>query len=392
MNSSQLYIDGCWTKAGVASCVHVKGPQVDLLFDCGVNESEIASANHVFISHGHLDHAGACVLHARSRALSHQPATYYIPEIIQEPLQQVKQAFEVMDDRTIPMNIKVVKPGDIITLTAQYKVHVFPTIHRVPSQGYAVYHVSKGKLLPEYEGKTPAEIKALKSQGISIISPPIETLDVVYTGDTTFEGVMTNPLVFGARILIMECTYLDGPQEKALQWSHIHIADIVQNYELFQNENIVLVHLSQKYSFNRAVELIRLQLPDELLDRVQVNLKTFGSNEVLTDVSDNKWSHAKQTRPGWGWVNRSNQGYFRDNKGNGNQWKSKKSRDSGYDRNHAVQPPPPPSAPVAYTEIQEVYQQQQRWNYQGNNSTSGGRNRKAAFRQSSTYHHNPYQG
>lgn len=300
---SCLQVVGAWTKAGVASCVHVKGPQLDLLFDCGINDSNIASADHVLISHGHLDHAGACVLHARGRALTHQPATYYVPAVIAEPMQQVKKAFETMDDREIPMHIKIVQPGDIIKIGSQYKIQVFETVHRVPSQGFAIYRCSKGKLLPEYSNKTPNELKELRLQGIDIISPPIETLDTVYTGDTIFEGLLKNPFVFQAPVLITECTYLDGAREKAGKWSHIHIEDIVEYADLFQNQILILVHLSQKYSCNRAIELLRLQLPESLIDRVLVSLHSFGAREMLTKVSDERWSRARGAVAGWGWTN-----------------------------------------------------------------------------------------
>jgi ribonuclease Z len=323
VSDSVLRITGAWTKAGVASCVHLEGPHFKLLFDCGVNDSAITSADHVFISHGHLDHAGACVLHARSRALTHAPATYYIPAVIAEPMAQVKKAFEQMDDREIPMNIKIVKPSDIISIGSQYLVKVFETIHRVPSQGYAIYRLSKGKLLPAYSDLTQNELKALRSQGVNIISSPIETLDTVYTGDTTFQGVLNNPFILQAPVLIMECTYLDGAREKANTWSHVHIEDIVEFASMFQNRQLVLVHLSQKYSCSRALELLRLQLPDDLVERVVVNLRSFGSSEMLTKINDHRWSKARNHVAGWGWTNSQHANRGQD-----------KYHESGYRQNH----------------------------------------------------------
>jgi hypothetical protein len=49
-----------WSEAGVMSCIQVKGESKydNFLFDCGLYEQETISANHVFITHGHLDHIG----------------------------------------------------------------------------------------------------------------------------------------------------------------------------------------------------------------------------------------------------------------------------------------------------------------------------------------------
>lgn len=51
--------------------IHVKGigKQCDILFDCGILDEEMLSAKHIFISHGHIDHVGACVSHARGERI-----------------------------------------------------------------------------------------------------------------------------------------------------------------------------------------------------------------------------------------------------------------------------------------------------------------------------------
>jgi ribonuclease Z len=68
--------------------VHVRGAgkDINILFDCGhLDESEYA-AKHVFISHGHVDHIGACIIHARGKAMRGKPATYYVPSHCVDPL------------------------------------------------------------------------------------------------------------------------------------------------------------------------------------------------------------------------------------------------------------------------------------------------------------------
>lgn len=84
--TAQFRIIDAWTKAGfekllalfkildelilpsgIASYVHVQGTAKDdtVLFDCGQLTTQNMLAKYVFITHGHIDHIGACVSHAR---------------------------------------------------------------------------------------------------------------------------------------------------------------------------------------------------------------------------------------------------------------------------------------------------------------------------------------
>ena len=41
-----------------------------VLFDCGLLTTEGICCNSVFITHGHIDHVGACISHARGEKSS----------------------------------------------------------------------------------------------------------------------------------------------------------------------------------------------------------------------------------------------------------------------------------------------------------------------------------
>lgn len=176
-----LNVTGAWTKAGIASCVRVQGSNKhdDFLFDCGFLNSETILSKYVFISHGHIDHVGSCISHARARSLSGSVAEYYVPHDIVKHLNDAKKAFEKLDNSTIPMTIIGVGPGDTFAFGSNMKVKVFPTCHRVPSQGYAVFVKKKGELLPEMRGLSGAEIKELKLMGQAILGPETEELQMV---------------------------------------------------------------------------------------------------------------------------------------------------------------------------------------------------------------------
>ncbi len=107
----QLSVVGAWTKAGVSSCVHVKGINKgdDLLLDCGTCEPSTFSVKAVLVTHGHIDHAGCCINHARGLALTNKTPTYYVPEQIVDPLTTALHAYEAMNEAEIPMDIQSVK-------------------------------------------------------------------------------------------------------------------------------------------------------------------------------------------------------------------------------------------------------------------------------------------
>eukprot|EP01039_Chlorochromonas_danica_P010908 gene10908-12122_t len=329
-----LHIKGAWTKAGVVSCVHIQGEdhrKDDILFDCGVIEEGITSAKAVLISHGHTDHIGAAVVHARAKAFSGSPATYYVPHAIKDSLLKVKEGFEEMDGTTIPMHIVPIGPGDELMITKNVKVKVIPTDHRVPSQGYALYTLRPPRLLPQYQSLSSEEIGHLRKQGVTITTPVQEVLEMVYTGDTTFQGLLQpqNAFIFQAPTLIMELTYLDRDHGKAIQYGHVHIEDIIQHADLFQNENIVFVHLSQKYRISTALEILRERLPSSIAERAKVSLKSFGASQMLTDVIENR-------------SNSASRGSYSSNGGSGGSGGGGQSRGfhTRVNRHHRLQPQP----------------------------------------------------
>ena len=65
-------------------------------------------------------------------------------------------------------------------INSRYFVKAFPTIHRVPSQGYIVYKEEK-KLKEEFKGMSGFDVAALHRQGTDI-HDVIITPEIAYTG------------------------------------------------------------------------------------------------------------------------------------------------------------------------------------------------------------------
>lgn len=272
------------------------------------------------ISHGHIDHVGACISHARAKALSSSPSTYLVPHEIVESLEAARKAFSSMDGAEIPMNIVGISPGDTIMISRFVEARVFATEHRVASQGYALYYKHKGRLLPEFQSLDKKALNDLRLNNVNIVGPDYSELAIVYTGDTTMDGLLKqeNSFLFDAPILITELTYLDREPSKAKERGHIHINDIIENSNLFRNNQIVFVHISQRYNFSQVIELMRSKIPYHLLRRVRVNLTLFGCNKTLVSPSDERWSAANEA-PGWGWSNYNSNKHYNKRRNSGSR-------------------------------------------------------------------------
>jgi ribonuclease Z len=286
-----LRVEKIWSQAGFATCVHVRGPDkhVNILFDCGMLDPSTLSAKHVFISHGHIDHSGACISHARAKGRNSAPSTYYLPNNCVQPLLDAKAAFEQLDGHEIPMNIVGMDFMSPVKINDNYTVFAFPTLHRVPSQGYGIIHKKYGDLLPQYQNCTQEEIKNLRKEGVTLKT--IESRIIFcYTGDTTFQALLQPGLdfVFSADILVIEVTYLNGNTDAAAKWGHIHISDITINANVFNNKQIILMHISPKYGpWQRVMRLIREHIPPNsvLFDKCAVALRSFNCHKDIVQIS-----------------------------------------------------------------------------------------------------------
>lgn len=61
-----------------------------------------------------------------------------------------------------------------------------------------------------------------RKQGVDVALSQ-ERVEVVYTGDTVMDALVSQPMVWEAGLLIMEVTYLDGDRRAAAKHLHIHL-------------------------------------------------------------------------------------------------------------------------------------------------------------------------
>jgi len=94
-----------------------------------------------------------------------------------------------------------------------------------------------------------------------------------YTGDTDRGILETNEALYRAEVLMIECSFLvDGHQERAARYRHIHFDDIAGFAERFENQLVILTHFSRRYGRAEIRDEIARRCPAVLRDRLRLAL------------------------------------------------------------------------------------------------------------------------
>jgi ribonuclease Z len=160
------------------------------------------------------------------------------------------------------------EPGSVFPLGPDLELEAFATRHTVPSLGYGVFS-SRRKLLARYHGLPGAELQRLRQAG-EAITETVRGCDVACTGDTRIDALDEQPWLYQARLLILEATFLDdrvsAPDCRAK--GHIHLDEIIERAERFENQAILLVHFSARYALAEIRAILEKRLPPVLRGRV----------------------------------------------------------------------------------------------------------------------------
>jgi ribonuclease Z len=253
--------------AGVQTCIQLPG--LGLAFDIGRCPLSAISRDTILITHTHMDHVGGIAYHASLRDLrGMRPATYILAPESLEGVEALFLAFTRLSREELPRRLVPLGVGEEHGLPRGVTVRPFRSYHRLPCQGYAIHHRKK-KLKPEYAGLPGPEIGRLHREGVAI-EEACESLEVAFTGDTTIEVVEREEAVRKARLLIMEVTFLGEkvPVKKARSTGHIHLDEVAERAELFENEAILLTHFSTRHAKEEILEALDKKLPAALRARV----------------------------------------------------------------------------------------------------------------------------
>ncbi len=259
---------------GLETCIQIPG--WDLAFDIGRCPASVVSRSHVLFTHAHMDHMGGVAFHAATRSMRNMaPPTYLVPRENVEAFGQLFEAWRKLDRSRMPHTVVPIGPGETFSLPCGHEVRPFRSLHRVPCQGYGVWSIRK-RLREEFRGLPGPEIARLRKEENVEVSESFEAPEFVFTGDSKIEVLDRESVVGQARVLVMEVTFVDDRVTVAQCRSkgHIHLDEIVERADQFQNQAILFTHFSARYSRRDILKNLDKKLPPDLRERVTPLLRS----------------------------------------------------------------------------------------------------------------------
>lgn len=256
---------------GVETCYQV--PAFDVCLDIGRCPPGAERRPVLLLTHAHIDHAAGLPYYVSMRGLaSLTPPRVYCPAADREGLQAVLDAWSRLQADSARCRLVGVKPGDEIRLPRDHVARPFRSPHRISTVGYTIFSQRK-KLKPALHGLDGPEIARRARAGESV-NEVQERAELCFPGDTRIEVIDREPSARKARILLLECTFV-GPDvtiEKARRSGHVHLDQIAERADLFDNEHIVLTHFSRRHPPEHIKAEVDRRLPATLRDRVHLLL------------------------------------------------------------------------------------------------------------------------
>jgi ribonuclease Z len=245
-------------------------PELQLVFDAGISPRSAGAIDTILLSHGHADHIGALPAMLGIRALhgKQKPPRVVMPAEIVDDLQAALTALSRLQRWPLEIEAIGMLPGDEIALRGDIRVRAVRTFHPVPSLAYVVVR-RVTKLRAELHGVPGPEIAARRRAGEQV-SDHEDRLELAYATDTLVSVLDHAPDLYKARVLVMECTFLDERKtlEAARAGCHVHLDEVIERADKFENEHIVLMHLSQLYRPDEVSGILDRRVPPALRSRL----------------------------------------------------------------------------------------------------------------------------
>jgi ribonuclease Z len=265
-NLAGIQVEGL-SIGGIETCLDL--PNHKIAFDIGRAPDFAIARDTILFTHARMDHLGGVAWHCATRALRQMaPPRYVIGPENAEAFRELFDVWRKLDRSKLPHELIVIGPGDEWALAPRRFVRPFRSIHRAPCQGYTIWNRTP-KLAAHLRGLPQAELDAVRASG-EPFTEIVDTCEVAFCGDTLIDVLEREPTVRGAKLLILECTFLDERVSVAetRAMGHVHLDEIAERAELFENEAVLLTHFSARYTNTEIVALLDRKLPPHLRARV----------------------------------------------------------------------------------------------------------------------------
>lgn len=252
---------------GLETCLQV--PAWDLAFDLGRAADGAWARSTVLFTHAHVDHLGAVAQHCALRELRRvAPPTYVVPHENAAAFSDLMDVWRRLDGSSLRHRLVALGPGEEHALGAGLVARAFRSPHRAPCQGYVISRETE-KLRAEFSHLPGAEIGERRRRGESL-TRRVRVPELAFTGDTRADVFEQEPELLRVRRLIVEATFLDEQVsvERARGMGHVHLDELVQRADRFENEAILLTHFSSRYRVREIEDLLDRKLPPGLRARV----------------------------------------------------------------------------------------------------------------------------
>ncbi len=226
-------------------------PELRVALDIGVPSCH--SPEHIFITHGHLDHCG-CLPNSIIDTGDVNPQII-VPKSCEEQVRNyIHHTFVMTKNNPNPRihnkyTMYGVAPEDRFETKIKkmnYVIDVIRSSHTVPCMSYGFSEV-RTKLKDEFKTCTQEEIEKKKLDGNEITNK-MEVPQFCFVGDTD-EKIFNNQILKKFPTIIIECTFLydehikHAKKDKHMHWKHLE-KYIDENPEI----TFILMHFSSRYT------------------------------------------------------------------------------------------------------------------------------------------------
>ncbi len=255
-----------WSVAGEATAVMV--PEFDVCFDIGVCHKPILPAKFVALSHGHMDHVAALPYYFSQRFFQGMGTGVCVCDArIAPAISAMMRGWVDVEQQQTSHEIIGLDDGGEVEVKNNIFLRGFHVDHTVPSMAYSLIE-RRTKLRTEFAEYPQSEIRRLKDEGVEI-TREVRIPLVTYIGDVLPGPCLMREEVLTAKVVIIECTFMDGDhRDRAVIGKHVHVDDIAELLPRLSCEALVLTHLSRRTNLTTAHKALASRLSEEDRSRV----------------------------------------------------------------------------------------------------------------------------